>query len=193
MRKCDSGYQTLEFHTISISHYYALDYLECRTLLIDRPRYNFQQSLWIAYSHILKSKIEQNYFEEKVLVMAEVRKTFEITIQKILNPAYWCQITDIKNFGTIDEGPSLYGTIYLKRIKNFCDPAPEKKYRSGIKLFDSLYEEIQMYTLKELGIEKLKDPRVKNRVIEEKMKQKFPELSLIFIRELVSFMRKDLR
>lgn len=193
MRKSESDYQTLEYHTYSLSEHYNLDRLECRTLLIDRPRYDFQRSLWAAYSYILKSKIEEHYFDDKALVMAKDRKTFEITTQKIINPGYWSQITELKNFGTLDEGPSLYGTIYLKQTKNFSDPSLETPCKTGVKLFDRLYPEVETYVTKELGIEKLKDVRTKNRVIEDMMKQKFPELSLIFVRELVSYMRKDLR
>lgn len=193
MNKFDQQYQSFEFHTFSLSQSYALDPLESRTLLIDRPRYLFQQSLWVAYAYLLKSKMEDNYFDEKVLVIAEKRKVFEITIQKILNPLHWNQVINLKNFGTIDEGDDLYGTIYLKKLKEFFTAPLEIKRITGIKFFDRLNHEVENYVVNEIGLEKLKDARTKNREIEERIKQNFPELTLIFIREFVSYIRKDLR
>lgn len=193
MKRHDPDYRTFESHIVDLSEHYTLDYLESRSLFIDRPRYMNQQSLWTAYAYLLKSKIEQKYFDEKVLILAEGRKVFEFSTQKLLMPVYWQQVIDLKNFGTLDEGPTLYGTIYLKRIRDLRDPVTEIKIKTGIKLFDRLYKEMEFYIMEELSINKLKDARTKNREIEERMKEKFPELSLIFIRELVSYMRKDLR
>ncbi len=193
MKKFDPQYQSFESHTLSLSKHYYLDPLENRTLLIDRPRYNFQQSLWIAFAYILRSKIEKCFFDDKVLVIAEERKVFEINTQKILNPAYWSQIISLKNFGTIDEGDSLYGTIYLKKIKEFSIETPEQHKKTGIRFFDRLHCEIENYVVNSIGLEKLKDARTKNREIEDMVKQNFPELTLIFIREFVSYIRRDLR
>jgi hypothetical protein len=193
MKKVENGYKSFEFHTHTISEYYRLDRLESRSLLIDRPRYSFQQCLWIGYSYILKSKIEQQYFDEKALVIAEEGKIFEIPVQKILNAAYWNQIIQLKNFGTLDEGSSLYGTIYLKKIKDFIADDSTEKTITGIKWFDRIQDDLKMYVLESIGFEKLKDRRTKNTEIEEKLKQKFPELTIILIREFLSHIRKDLR
>lgn len=191
--KTKDGYESFEYHTIAVGKCYNLERLESRSLLIDRPRYTFQQSLWIAYSYILKSKIEQHYFDEKVCVIAEHGENFEIATQKILNPACWHQITKLKNFGTIDEGQTLYGTIYLKKIKNFFEKQDDKRTITGINWFDRTQDEIKLYVVETIGLEKIMHLKTTNVSIEENLKQKFPKLSRIFIRELVTNIRKDFR
>ena len=193
LKRVDQAYKTFEFHTISLAEHYAVDVLESRSLLIDRPRYNFQESLWGAYSCILKSKIEQHYFDETVLVVAEERNIFEMPIQKILHPAYWAQITCLKNFGTIDECTSLYGTVHLKKIKPFFDDIPKDRENTGIPFFFFICDELREYIIKDIGLDKIHDPHTTNKEIESLIKHKFPDLTAVFIREYVSLVRKDAR
>jgi hypothetical protein len=195
-RKLDPLYETFEHHVNATAEHYGLDYLEKRGLILDRPRYNYQESLWSGYSCILKSKIEQHYFDVIVLVVAEEDHIFEVPIQKILHPAYWAQIVCPKNFGTIDEGQSLCGTVYLKKIKLFPNISEEYENLTGIRFFDLDLPNLKDYFVMKIGLTRLQDPKVTNKdIVEDVMKEKWigVNLSTIFIRELVSIIRKDLR
>ena len=187
------NYNSFEYYTRLVAEHHLLTQLENLVFVIDRPQYAAQQSLWIASAYILKNKMEEDLFESKVLVATKKEKVSAISIEALLNPARWNQVIDLKHYGTIDEGKYLHGTVFValqtdKRL--FSDQ--ERVFHN--RFINEFVNEAVPFIEEFIGETMLQDIKnISNENIKEKISSKFQNYNDMFLRELVTHLRREYR